>query len=79
MSSYKEKPFYLYNTSPALSKTSRRSVAMKRDDLPQPPAEVPFTCPDIFQVEKKTELEDGYFVTCDMVKPFFELMDNPSE
>lgn len=35
---------------------------------------IPFECPAVFQEAKETELEDGLFVTCDMLKPFYEIL-----
>ncbi|EMD41774.1 hypothetical protein CERSUDRAFT_102168 [Gelatoporia subvermispora B] len=34
---------------------------------------IPFTCPAVFDHEQQTELDDGIFVTCDQLKPFYEL------
>ena len=36
----------------------------------QPP-QVPFVCPAVFDDAKETELEDGLFVSCDELKPFY--------
>ena len=34
---------------------------------------VPFACPAVFDDATSVELEDGLFVTCDELKPFFEI------
>lgn len=36
-------------------------------------ASVPFECPAVFKDATTTELEDGLFVTCDQLKPFYEI------
>lgn len=35
--------------------------------------EVPFECPAVFQNAEFVELEYGLFVTCDQLKPFYEI------
>jgi hypothetical protein len=34
---------------------------------------VPFECPAVFEDATSTELEDGLFVTCDELRPFYEI------
>ena len=35
------------------------------------PREIPFECPDVFAEGQKVELEDGLFVTCGDLRPFY--------
>ncbi|KAI0778069.1 chondroitin AC/alginate lyase [Trametes elegans] len=37
---------------------------------------IPFDCPAVFQAAKDTELEDGLFVTCDQLRPFYEVLSD---
>ncbi|KAI0374285.1 chondroitin AC/alginate lyase [Pilatotrama ljubarskyi] len=37
---------------------------------------IPFECPAVFQDAKETELEDGLYVTCDQLKPFYEVLSS---
>ncbi|KAF9044855.1 hypothetical protein BDZ89DRAFT_164494 [Hymenopellis radicata] len=69
MDDYQDKPFWLYNQIPPPSKVSRRMPIMRRDDLEKPEL---FKCPAIFDNTPEVELEDGLFVTCDELRPFFE-------
>ncbi|CDO72352.1 hypothetical protein BN946_scf184977.g49 [Trametes cinnabarina] len=39
-------------------------------------ASIPFECPAVFALAKETELEDGLFVSCDQLKPFYEMLSN---
>ncbi|CAL1696059.1 unnamed protein product [Somion occarium] len=34
---------------------------------------IPFECPDVFSDAKKVEIEDGLFVTCDELAPYYKL------
>ncbi|OCH96520.1 chondroitin AC/alginate lyase [Obba rivulosa] len=34
---------------------------------------IPFTCPAVFDDSPEVEIDDGIFVTCDELKPFYEL------
>ena len=34
---------------------------------------IPFVCPTVFDTTKETELEDGLFVTCDELRPYYEI------
>ena len=31
-----------------------------------------FECPQVFETAKEVELEDGLFVTCDELKPYYD-------
>ncbi|KAF8922406.1 alginate lyase-domain-containing protein [Mucidula mucida] len=70
MGDYQDKPFWLYNQTPPPSKVSRRMPIMRRDDLEGP--DLSFKCPAIFDNTPKVELEEGLFVTCEDLRPFFE-------
>ncbi|OSD06106.1 chondroitin AC/alginate lyase [Trametes coccinea BRFM310] len=39
-------------------------------------ASVAFECPAIFALSKETELEDGLFVSCDQLRPFYTMLSN---
>ncbi|KAI0662686.1 chondroitin AC/alginate lyase [Cubamyces menziesii] len=53
---------------------ARQMAAQVLDDVGS--GEIPFECPAVFQSAKVTELEDGLFVTCDQLEPFYELVSN---
>ncbi|KAM5538155.1 hypothetical protein V8D89_008042 [Ganoderma adspersum] len=36
------------------------------------PGDIPFECPEAFTAAKAVELEDGIFVTCDELKPYYD-------
>ncbi|KIY72781.1 chondroitin AC/alginate lyase [Cylindrobasidium torrendii FP15055 ss-10] len=67
-STYRSKPFWLYNQAPSQAKQSKRTVEYRRDD------ELPlvFGCPSIFDGDKEVELDLDLFVSCAQLKPFFE-------
>lgn len=46
--------------------TSSASVVAREDPIP-------FECPAVFDDVPAVELEDGLFVTCDQLQPFYEL------
>jgi hypothetical protein len=81
---YASKSYWFYNQPSALSKAptsrSKRSVTWKREDAFDPPHTLvnsvpvlPFACPAIFDNSKKVEIDNGIFVTCDQLRPFYEL------
>jgi hypothetical protein len=41
-----------------------------------PPPPPPFECPAAFAEEEEVQLDDGEYVTCDELKPFFENVKN---
>jgi hypothetical protein len=46
------------------------------DSIPvmsQSTTSIPFECPAVFRDAPAVELEDGLFVTCDELRPFFEI------
>ncbi len=83
--SYKSKPYWLYSQPAALSNAptsrSKRSVVWRREDAPVSPSlpgnaapvpsTVPFKCPAVFDKVMEVEIDDGIFVTCDQVRPFY--------
>ena len=36
-------------------------------------AEIPFQCPSVFDLNQEVQLEDGLYVTCDQLEPFYEI------
>ena len=82
---YASKSYWFYDQPSALSKAptarSRRSVTWKREDafdspstlMNNVPVPVPFACPAIFDSSKEVEIDNGIFVTCDQLRPFYEL------
>ena len=36
--------------------------------------QIPFECPAVFRDAQETELEDDLFVTCDVLRPFYEML-----
>ncbi|KAI0639288.1 chondroitin AC/alginate lyase [Trametes polyzona] len=36
--------------------------------------QIPFECPAVFRDAQETELEDDLFVTCDVLRPFYEIL-----
>ena len=78
---YKTKSYWFYGQPSALQNAptsrSKRSVTWKREDafdsattasVPDP---APFVCPAIFDNSKEVEIDNGIFVTCDQLKPFY--------
>lgn len=43
-----------------------------------PFSNIPFTCPEVFDTSPKVELEDGLFVTCNELKPLYEIAADPA-
>ena len=39
--------------------------------------EIPFACPAVFDHAQEVELEDGLYVTCEELKPLYELPPLP--
>lgn len=39
-------------------------------------AEISFECPSVFDTTFEVQLEDGLYVTCDQLKPFYEIASN---
>ncbi|PCH33539.1 chondroitin AC/alginate lyase [Wolfiporia cocos MD-104 SS10] len=71
-SNYKSTPFWFYDqtsalpNSPAAHSTHKREVGLK-------PMMIAFSCPAVFALSPVTELEDGLYVTCDQLEPFYLL------
>jgi hypothetical protein len=77
------KSYWFYDQPSALSNAptshSKRSVTWKREDAFDPPESLvnmvpnpaPFVCPAIFDNSKEVEIDNGIFVTCDQLKPFY--------
>jgi len=67
---HEKRPFWYYDQHEALNYGPGSGKA-KRDDVEDT---VPFDCPGIFAEEgPSVEIEDGLFVTCADLEPFFEL------
>ncbi|KII93265.1 hypothetical protein PLICRDRAFT_171044 [Plicaturopsis crispa FD-325 SS-3] len=82
-----------YQSSPAFQSAKKsRSVEWARDDATATPsnatlpaagaaapdaADIPFQCPGVFDKDKEVEISDGVFVTCDQLKPFYEIAGMP--
>ena len=47
------------------------NVVEDESATPLPPK--PFSCPTAFDLEKRVEIDNGVFVTCDELKPFYEI------
>jgi hypothetical protein len=39
---------------------------------PTPP--IPFECPAVFTLAEEVEIDNGIFVTCDELKPFYQIL-----
>ncbi|THU91765.1 chondroitin AC/alginate lyase [Dendrothele bispora CBS 962.96] len=69
-SNYKQRPFWYYDQPGALNFGTGSGKAKRGDTSPT----VLFDCPRIFEIEGgEVEIEDGLFVTCAELQPFFEL------
>ena len=78
---YKTKSYWFYDQPSALpnapTSRSKRWVTWKREDAFDPPRSTsvpdpaPFVCPAIFDNSKEVEIDNGIFVTCDQLKPFY--------
>lgn len=85
MPDYKSAPYWFYDQTPALSSSpaartsGKSSPVWAREDVAAgaPTATVPFTCPSVFDDEDEVEVDDGIFVTCDQLRPLFELPAPP--
>ena len=85
--SYKSEPFFYYDQTAALpnspagkakrgasaemaagNSTADGAVPVTSQSTP-----IPFECPAVFKDTPAVEIEDGLFVTCDQLKPFFEI------
>lgn len=82
MSDYQSKSFWFYDQTGALmsSPAAQNQPAVNIVDgsdsttgVPPTPSEVPFQCPDVFDLVDKVEIDDGIFVTCGELKPFYEI------
>ncbi|KAJ3517366.1 hypothetical protein NLJ89_g537 [Agrocybe chaxingu] len=86
--SYQSKSYWFYDQASALphspaSKNRARSVMWRREDAVAVAAapvtagdvKVPFECPAAFQDVTKVEIDDGIYVTCDDLRPFYEAQE----
>ena len=84
MANYQTRPFWFYNQTPALSSSPAVSAHKRRTTWAREDAEFPlfavekqpvqsFNCPAVFgaAVDSVVVLDDGVFVTCDDLKPFY--------
>ncbi|KAF9480081.1 chondroitin AC/alginate lyase [Pholiota conissans] len=76
---YQSKSYWFYDQSSALpnapAKNTRR-VIWQREDFSQingsdPIANVPFECPAVFRDEASVEIDNGVYVTCEELEPYF--------
>lgn len=76
--SYQSKPFWFYDqtaglpSSPA-ARMNKRWTGTWAEDAAVINGTVPFTCPAVFDHAERVEIDDGIFVTCDELKPLYEL------
>ncbi|KAF8973712.1 alginate lyase-domain-containing protein [Flammula alnicola] len=74
---YQSKPYWFYDQTSALtnspaSKNEPRSIIWRREDSPDPvEVNVPFECPAVFRDAVQVEIDNGLFVTCDELRPFY--------
>ncbi len=85
---YQSKTYWFYDQPEAFLNAprsrSKRSVIWTRDDAPAPPLpskstapvpdSIPFECPAVFDDVVEVEIDDGIYVTCDQLRPFY--LDN---
>ncbi|KAF8898582.1 alginate lyase-domain-containing protein [Infundibulicybe gibba] len=76
---YQSKPFWYYDQTAAISNSpaaKKRPIAQRREE---PEVETSdfgvfgFECPEVFKWADEVELEDDLFVTCEMLRPFYEI------
>ncbi|EAU92867.2 hypothetical protein CC1G_03654 [Coprinopsis cinerea okayama7 len=87
LSNYQSKPFWFYDQPRAVSRDSSKKMVKQSDasgngqeadhdgastGTPKSP-NIPFTCPDVFKDATRVEIDNGIFVTCDELRPFYEL------
>lgn len=77
MGDYQSKAFWLYDqtsaltNSPAAQSHAEANIANRSiDDVPD---SIPFQCPAVFEDLDKVEIDDGIYVTCEELKPFYEI------
>lgn len=85
VNNYKSQPFWFYDQSAALPNSpaakTKRSYSDKKTQVRSTEGSkliadqntIPFECPAVFKDAPAVELEDGLFVTCDQLRPFFEI------
>ncbi len=72
-SGYQSAPFYFYDQTEALPNSPAAAGKQKRDDDLPDADPIAFACPAGFDEDSRVEIEDGLYVTCDELKPFYEL------
>lgn len=87
MSNYQNEAWWFYDqtaalpNSPAAGKVKRAEGSAKHGDGEKddaaPVPHIDFECPAVFKDTPRVELEDGLFVTCDELKPLYEIAPNP--
>ena len=70
---YKSKPYWFFDQPMAIrgAKKVQKKVLISRGKL----GDIEFNCPAVFYEVSEVELEDGIFVTCDELRPFYELSE----
>ncbi|KZP31198.1 chondroitin AC/alginate lyase, partial [Athelia psychrophila] len=76
MGDYQNKAFWLYDQTSALS-SSPAAQSAKANAVATPgvgvPDSVPFQCPAIFGTLDRIQIDDDVYVTCEELKPFYEI------
>lgn len=63
------------NSHATPTETAASTDASNTDD-PSPIPTIPFECPQVFATAVEVLLDDGIFVSCDDLKPFYGYVDN---
>lgn len=79
MPGYQSKPFWFYDQTTALpnspaGSSNKRSILWAREDTPvsvTDPAAA-FKCPAVFEGLFQVEIDNGIFVNCEQLRPFYE-------
>ncbi|GBE78323.1 predicted protein [Sparassis crispa] len=90
VSDYKSMPFWFYDQNSALPNAPASHTARDLGELEHsstaagteraildtitPSATIPFQCPTVFATATEVAIDDGIYVTCDELKPFYEIV-----
>lgn len=75
MQDYQAKSFWFYDQAPAIPNSPAAAANKRaRDDTTLQATDIPFECPKIFELDNilKVEIDNGVFVTCEELRPFYE-------
>ncbi|EJC99012.1 chondroitin AC/alginate lyase [Fomitiporia mediterranea MF3/22] len=64
-------PYYYYDQPAAIHHVLEVKQTDSRDDLPSQRPSIPWECPTVFAAALRVQLDDGVFVTCEELKPFY--------